>query len=616
MDIGGITTRSKGKLPDLIHEAALLDQTFPDLPVSLSSFFCLICDEPYTSEDQIRSHYDTHVVDKPFECPDCADCFLELDLFLEHIQDSCSPLLSDEQFELCGKKVLSELETSFQEITQQQQEQVLQDSDYESHESAVDNGKTEPDDEYQCVLCVKGFASMEQYKEHCESHGSVFADLELKSRRGRKERPFKCQLCSTSFTKKKTLHIHKQKIHLGLTFEMEGNENSTQGQPKQSQDGPFVCALCQAKYPRKRDLKEHILSSHTIMPAQCKYCSKIFDLESSMQKHVARHEGPSPIPCSTCQIPYASQKEMEKHKRTTHSPYKAHTCKECGKSFTKANDLLKHTRIHLGIRPYTCQICEKSFTHQTSLRNHQAVHSGEKPFICNYCGASFSYAGNLKVHIRSHTNERPYVCTYCCKSFARTANLNEHLRTHTQEKPHKCPYPNCEKQFASSSTLSKHKKTHSGVKSHVCGVCNKAFTEMAHLSKHLRIHTGEKPFKCTICLKDFRRSDTLKVHYKTHSKPRKGDYGDVPPPFATIQVPVPQQIHVQFESIEMPDNIGFLESVPITGQYEIHAIPNYTNEQEHLLENQSLIMEPITEDQTISYTYWAPVIETEHQNLL
>lgn len=492
MDLG-VQTRSKEKQqppPDLIDTDILDTIEFPDLPVSLSSFFCLICDEQHQSEDQIRSHYISHLVDKSFECPDCAAVIDDLDLFLKHV-DNCAPLpdLGQTSYTLHEIRPLQEVQVS----SQQQNG-----SDYESHLSSNSNNKTSEEaldnEKYQCILCMASFSSKTEYKNHIEEHGTVFDDLKLRCKRGRKERPFKCELCSNSFSSSASLHLHKQKIHLGLNFEPECNEN-LQRQPQQTIDGPFVCALCQSRYPRKRDLKKHILSTHCVVPVQCKYCSKLFDFESRMLKHVQRHEGPSPVPCSICNIPYASLLELEKHKKGAHTPNKSHKC-YCGKFVTKSNDLLKHTRIHLGIRPFSCSICSKSFTHQTSLRNHQAVHSGEKPFICSYCGAPFSYAGNLKVHIRSrHTSDRPFSCHFCNKTFARSANLNEHLRTHTQEKPHKCF---CGKQFTSSSTLSKHKKTHSGVKNHACGVCNRRFTEMAHLSKHLMTHTGKFSINITL----------------------------------------------------------------------------------------------------------------------
>uniref|UniRef100_A0A336LU99 CSON000077 protein n=1 Tax=Culicoides sonorensis TaxID=179676 RepID=A0A336LU99_CULSO len=611
----GVQMRSKGTfmpLPDLIDETDLLDSIgFCDLPATLSSFFCLICDEQHPSEDQIRSHYTSHLIDKSFECPDCATIIEDLDLFLEHV-DNCGPLP-----DLGQNGSIYKFTNELKPLSEVQVQEKQNDSDYESHLSSNSNINATISDEtngeeYQCVLCVKIFHSKEEYKNHIQEHGPVFDDLKLKSKRGRKERPFKCELCSNCFSSSTSLHIHKQKIHLGLNFELEGNENR-QNQPEQTVDGPFVCALCQSRYERKRDLKKHILSTHSVVPFQCKYCLKLFDIETRMLKHVQKHEGPSPIPCSTCNIPFASVIELEKHKKTVHTPNKSHKCKECGKCFTKSNDLLKHTRIHLNIRPYSCSICSKSFTHQTSLRNHQAVHSGLKPFICSYCGASFSYAGNLKVHIRSHTNEKPFECHVCNKTFARTANLNEHLRTHTQEKPHKCTF--CGKQFTSSSTLSKHKKTHSGIKKHECGVCKKRFTEMAHLSKHVRIHTGEKPYKCSVCLKDFRRSDTLKVHFKTHLKPRKGDYGDVPPPF-TIQVPLEQatSIEVQYqpENAQM-ENISYIptqivqtDSIQDIQQniqvpYEVLTLQDISYPSDLLQQDFQVNNQP-----NMNYSYWTP----------
>lgn len=73
-------------------------------------------------------------------------------------------------------------------------------------------------------------------------------------------------------------------------------------------------------------------------------------------------------------------------------------------------------------------------------------------------------------------------------------------------------------------------------------------------------------------MKDFRRSDTLKVHYKTHLKPRKGDYGDVPPPYTTIQVPVEQmQYQEQPQVLEVLENVEFMSADQIDlPSYEMH----------------------------------------------
>nr|XP_029478992.1 zinc finger and SCAN domain-containing protein 2-like isoform X3 [Oncorhynchus nerka] len=58
---------------------------------------------------------------------------------------------------------------------------------------------------------------------------------------------------------------------------------------------------------------------------------------------------------------------------------KPHTCEQCGRSFTKQWNLIRHAVVHSGEKPYECTQCGKCFTRRSSMKSHQRTHIGESP---------------------------------------------------------------------------------------------------------------------------------------------------------------------------------------------------------------------------------------------
>lgn len=112
----------------------------------------------------------------------------------------------------------------------------------------------------------------------------------------------------------------------------------------------------------------------------------------------------------------------------------------------------------------------------------------------------------------------------------------------------------------------------------------------------------------------------MKVHYKTHLKPRKGDYGDVPPPYTTIQVPL-EQIEVQFQQQpeeQVLENVEYIPTVPTQmiqtetiqsnlPSYEIQTLQeiSYANGLENTAGEENLILQPLVQP-SISFAFWTP----------
>ncbi|CAG5042064.1 unnamed protein product [Parnassius apollo] len=109
-----------------------------------------------------------------------------------------------------------------------------------------------------------------------------------------------------------------------------------------------------------------------------------------------------------------------------------------------------------------CSRPQRGFNARYKMLVHVRTHTNERPHTCNQCNKCFSRAENLKIHLRSHSGEKPYVCPYegCGKAYSNSSDRFKHTRTHTVDKPYCCKIPGCNKRYTDPSSLRKHVKTY------------------------------------------------------------------------------------------------------------------------------------------------------------
>lgn len=114
---------------------------------------------------------------------------------------------------------------------------------------------------------------------------------------------------------------------------------------------------------------------------------------------------------------------------------KTFSCKQCGKSYTRLQDLSRHELSHRRNKVYVCKICDKTLRRSEHLKEHLMTHVIEKPFTCSKCCRGFNRAQQHENHVARCNGEKIYICDICSKVFHREDSMEVHRMMHPDKLP-------------------------------------------------------------------------------------------------------------------------------------------------------------------------------------
>jgi hypothetical protein len=292
---------------------------------------CALCDFR-CRPDKINAHYFVHLLDNfdDFECPDCARLFVNLDGFIEHIN----------QHDLERNQPHSCMQIGTNEKTEN-----LEDLDFDIDLLDLDAKQTDVD--------LESVSRIERELAALESP-NIMADEISSSNSEKSNVPdnreidllFNCNQCDFEFSDEESLANHK-KVHQ-----------------------QFTCKYCNSVFILESSLKDHLKKHEGIDVNYCEVCEVPYVEKSDLQNHFNKcHSNLMDFKCTKekCKKSFKSSSELRLH-LTIHKNQRIFDCKNCEKKFSYLTSLRNHKLVHEKSKNFQCHYCARFFSFNGNLK--------------------------------------------------------------------------------------------------------------------------------------------------------------------------------------------------------------------------------------------------------
>lgn len=209
----------------------------------------------------------------------------------------------------------------------------------------------------------------------------------------------KCKICGQSCQNRQQLKVHHLRFH--------------------PQEKPFECDICTSTFKSSFLLAQHKLKHNRPDTMQCGECKKYFRSQLHLQRHFKNFHLKSTYTCHICNQQFENYTQMRFQYHVRQHGGKRFSCSYCDKAFHQKIHLINHERTHTKEQPFRCDLCGKAYRQQTACQEHMKTHKDPTPFKCKHCSKEFSQRSTLRLHMQKmHNLEKQ---TNTSQNFGRSA---------------------------------------------------------------------------------------------------------------------------------------------------------------------------------------------------
>ncbi|WAR17162.1 ZN836-like protein [Mya arenaria] len=341
---------------------------------------CAYCGKLFRDRHQLTAHVRSHTGEKPFKCTVCGKGFTQKSNmkshYVVHMKESDALKIlrarpKNHFCEICTKEFQSPAHLRMHLRTHTgERPYACNICDKRFIQKTKSKRGRKRSDMYnvivhQCHFCGKAFPGRVPLERHVRIHTG--------------ERPYRCEECGKTFIQPGHLSTHKvtHQKHLwnisqrickfcGRIF--YDKAQLTRHLRVHTGEKPFKCDVCTKSFSQKSNMKQHMLTHLQFNlisdnpNRQCGLCGKIFASKTKLARHMRIHTGEKPFECSVCQKRFNQKESMRSHMTL------------CGKIFYNKTKLTRHIRVHTGEKPFQCDVCKKCFSQKSNMKIHMLTH--------------------------------------------------------------------------------------------------------------------------------------------------------------------------------------------------------------------------------------------------